>query len=394
MELIKRTVIQQQLIQSILPFWLNQIDLTYGGFTEVTSHDLRKNITAAKHGVMQSRYLWALSAAQQYTYSSDLKMASKHSFDFIKKNLWDKDFGGIYWQVDYAGETIKNIKVLYAQSFALYAFCEYYKTTKDETALSLAKELFHLIEMYAFRENGYTEEFSRDWQTQPIHEVGIPHKELTFTTNTHLHLLEAYTSLHQVWPNPKLQSKILFLLELFQKKIMQPEGYCNQFFTEDWRSLLPGASYGHDIETSWLLDRGQIEIQTIFLDKQILDLADYSLQYGIDRLGLMNNSTDFSKIDKTKVWWIQAESVIGFYNAYQKTKQKKYLQAADTIFQAIQTYFIDSRQHSEWFGYLSQDNPPIVSLDYSSNISDNWKGPYHTIRMYLELINRLEQEND
>ena len=393
---MNQTELYNQLTQTILPFWLNQIDEACGGFFGEVDKDLKQFKQAPKNSVMQSRYLWAFSASSQLISSDKLKEASAHGFIFLKEVLWDEEYGGVYWQVSHDGFVRKDKKVLYAQSFSLYALSEYYKATKNEEALALAKELFFLIETHAFRDSqmGYAEEFSRDWKEIPICEVGLADIELSYTTNTHLHLFEAYTLLYEIWPNPKLLQQLHFLMNLFQEKIIQKEGYCHQFFSEDWHSLTQEISYGHDIETSWLLDKGQAVTQSTQLNQQIIELANYTLQHGLDVQGLMNHSTDFLTTDKTKVWWVQAEAMIGFYNAYQKTQEQTFLDATDTLWQAIQTYFVDKRHASEWLAYLCADNPDEQSTTKSSSISDNWKGPYHTVRMYLELIKRMEKTYD
>ncbi|KAF1296415.1 hypothetical protein BAU15_12730 [Enterococcus sp. JM4C] len=391
---MKQKELRDQLTQTILPFWLAQKDQQYGGFISEVNQDLKQLPQEPKNSVMQSRYLWAFSAASQLTPSPELQAACAHGFSFLKSSFWDSEFGGVYWQVSYDGEVTKDKKVLYAQSFALYSLSEYYKATKTEPALTLAKELFELIEKHAFRQDGagYNEEFSRDWQEIPIHEVGTAVDDLTFTTNTHLHLFEAYTVLYEIWPNQKLLEKIRFLMDLFRTKIIQKDGYCRQFFSNTWQPLTTEISYGHDIETSWLLDRGQSVIRTNQLDAEIIHLATYALENGLDTQGLMNDSSKNLSIDQTKVWWVQAEALIGFYNAYQKTQDDRFIQAAERLWQAIQTYFIDPRKASEWLAYLSAETPTKLSKRHSTSISDNWKGPYHTVRMYLEIIKRMEQD--
>lgn len=90
--------------------------------------------------------------------------------------------------------------------------------------------------------------------------------------------------------------------------------------------------------------------------------------------------------DEHKVWWVQAEAVIGFYNAFQMTTDLTYQVAALDTWEYINNYFIDKRPRSEWFAQVDQANMPIELA-----ISDEWKGPYHTVRMYLEMIERLHK---
>ena len=86
-----------------------------------------------------------------------------------------------------------------------------------------------------------------------------------------------------------------------------------------------------------------------------------------------------------RVWWVQAESIVGFINAYQKSGDKKYYEAAEKVWEYIKEYFIDKRPGSEWFWDLNADGSPRVGRP----IVEPWKCPYHNGRMCLEIMNRL-----
>ena len=63
--------------------------------------------------------------------------------------------------------------------------------------------------------------------------------------------------------------------------------------------------------------------------------------------------------DTRRIWWVQAETVIGFLNRYQKDPEKKeYLQAAEDEWNYIKTYMLDPRDGSEWFWYVKEDHTP------------------------------------
>lgn len=379
--------LREQLQQTILPFWVAQMD-PIGGFIGEVSEQLLPNPTANKGGVMTSRYIWAFSASYRLLKNDSLLHMATHGFRFLIDSFWDQENGGIYWSVDYTGAAEKTLKHVYAQSFAIYALSEYHQATQNQEALDYAIQLFKLIETHAFSAElaGYHEEFTRSWSPQSSTEVTADIEDIRFTTNTHLHLLEAYTNLYSVWPDKQLATKITFLQDLFCHKIFHSDGYFHLYFDKHWQSLTPGLSYGHDIESAWLLDRsvevlGKPNVSVAATTKLV---SAYQLRHGLDLNMGMFNETNFDTVDKTKVWWIQAEALIGFYNAYQKTQQPVYLQAVENLWIYVQNTFIDSRQGSEWIAYIKSEE------SLKRNISDFWKGPYHTVRMYLELIKRME----
>ncbi len=72
--------------------------------------------------------------------------------------------------------------------------------------------------------------------------------------NTHLHIVEAYANLYEVWPSQNLKTDIIHLLAIFDEKIINHANHhLGLFFTDDWQMDAGIISYGHDIEAGWLL---------------------------------------------------------------------------------------------------------------------------------------------
>jgi mannobiose 2-epimerase len=86
-----------------------------------------------------------------------------------------------------------------------------------------------------------------------------------------------------------------------------------------------------------------------------------------------------------KVWWVQADAILGFLNGYQKDSSRKdYLEAAANIWDFTKKYMIDHRKGSEWFNELSPEGIPLKDKE----IVGPWKCPYHNGRMCFEVITR------
>ncbi|WP_407371713.1 AGE family epimerase/isomerase [Carnobacterium sp.] len=397
-----KLVLENQLMSKVLPFWLSQQDNVNGGFYGKLSIDLKSYPLAPKGGVMMSRFLWTFSHSYETMKKDEYKLAADHAYRFMLDTLWDMKYGGIFWLVDAEGKPVNLIKHVYAQSFAIYGLSEYAKINPDSDALEYAKKLYLLIEEHAYNPTtlGYEEEFDQVWKKKPLSQVASQNSKVRYTTNTHLHLLEAYTNLYTVWPNEALLEKIQHLLKLFTTRIFHPAGYCQQEFDQNWNSVIPEVSYGHDIETSWLLDE-TLEHCKINdeLDKEVRDmtasLAAYCYENGLDETGWMINHADGSHLDQTKVWWVEAEAIIGLYHAFQQSGNLEYRKAALKLIQLVQQNFVDDRPGSEWYSRLDKNNQLLSVFlkngNSEENISDIWKGPYHTVRFYLEMIKRLEE---
>ncbi len=179
-----------------------------------------------------------------------------------------------------------------------------------------------------------------------------------------------------------------WMLDIFAEKVYNPtERRLEVFFDDKMNSLINLNSYGHDIEASWLVDRG-VEIlgDQKYIDKITpitKDLADHIHSVAMDETSLYNECED-GEVDTKKVWWVQAEAVVGFLNAYKYTSDEKYLEAAKEIYGYIEDNFVDKREGGEWFWDLNENGQP----ESKKPIVEPWKCPYHNGRMIFEIKKR------
>lgn len=379
-------------LQSILSYWSRYtVDDEKGGFYGSVSNSNRPDNTAPKGVVLNSRILWTFSAV--YGISGDpthLDLATR-AFDYIVAHFIDKEYGGVYWSVDDRGQIHEDRKQIYGLAFCIYGLSEYYKVTKNETALSHAQQLLANIEQYSFdkEKNGYIEALSRDWQ--PLHDLRLSEKDDNEkkTMNTHLHVIEAYANLYKVWPDPSLREKIINLLEIFDRHIVNREtGHLNLFMDEDWQVRSTLQSYGHDIEAAWLLQEcAEIINYDLYIDhykKQSVLLADAAAE-GLDSDGgLWYEYEPHTKhLIREKHSWPQAEAMVGFFNAWQLSSDEKYLLQSMAVWDFIKQHIKD-RVNGEWFWGI-YDGYEVIEKDKAGF----WKCPYHSSRACLEIIRRI-----
>ena len=153
-------------------------------------------------------------------------------------------------------------------------------------------------------------------------------------------------------------------------------------------SLIDLHSYVHDIDTAWLDNRG-IEILGDDLYSKKLAPITADLEDNVYKEAYKNhslaNECENGVDDEKRVWWVQAESVVGFYNAWQKAPEKEYyLEAAKDIWEFIKNNLVDKKINSEWFWCTDQYGKPNKELP----IVEPWKCPYHNGRMCFEIIKR------
>ena len=381
--------IKKHLTQEIIPFWKGLRDDTYGGYYGYLGYDLVLNKRAVKGCILNSRILWFFSSAYMLLGDKELLDEAKHAYEFMKDYCIDKVNGGIYWSMQYDGEIFDSTKHTYNQAFAIYALSAYYEASGDDNALKLAMHLFDLIENKCKDEGGYLEAFDEQFvkiDNDKLSENGVMADR---TMNTLLHVLEGYTELYRVSHKENVKKVLREILDLFSDKVYNPHLHRQEvFFDKDYNSLINLHSFGHDIETSWLIDRTVEIIDDGSLARRISpitsDLARNVYNTAFDGKSL-SYECENGIVNEKRVWWVQAETVVGFINAYQKTKDNMYLEGAKSCLSFIFDNIIDKRDGSEWFSEVDKDGKSIPDLP----IVEPWKCPYHNGRMCIEIIKRL-----
>lgn len=380
-------------LTNILSYWENNaVDQTYEGFIGRRDNENVLINGAPKGSVLNARILWTFAASFQYTNKPlHLKLAER-AFDYIKNHFYDKQYGGIYWLLDAEGNRLDGRKQIYALAFTIYGLAEYYKISENKEALDLAISLFNDIEKHAYDKlnGGYFEAYSREWTEITDHRLSEKDANEKKTMNTHLHILEAYTNLYKVWKDENLKRQIENLLSDFKAHIInESNSHLILFMDELWQSKQQIVSYGHDIEASWLLLEAAEALKKPELIEDFkalaLRMANSSME-GLDKEGALiyEYDMDTQHFNKEKHWWVQAEGMVGFVNAWQISGEEKYLQIAKGLWLFIKSYIIDHKS-GEWF-WGRKENLTLMGREDKLGI---WKCPYHNSRACLEVLNRL-----
>ncbi len=380
-------------LQNILAYWTRHtVDAVHGGFVGRLGNDNAADELADKGAVLNARILWSFSAAHNLNPEVDLALADR-AYNYIASHFIDQDFGGVYWTVDYTGKPKDTKKQVYAVAFTIYALSEYFMATGLEVVKDHAINLYEdlVTHSYDAEEGGYLEAFSREWKE--LGDLRLSDKDANEkkTMNTHLHVLEAFTNLYRIWPDEQLRGKIVELLNDFRTHIIDTEsGRMTLFFDEYWNRKSDLISYGHDIEASWLLLEAAEVIHDLHLieDVKLLSsqMAENALS-GLDLDGGLWYEREPSKNHtiKEKHWWVQAEAMVGFFNAWQISKDAKFLNASLGTWHYVQSNILD-KEHGEWY-WGRRDDGTIMENEDKVGL---WKCPYHNSRACIEIIRRLK----
>jgi mannobiose 2-epimerase len=385
-------VFRENLEKGILRFWIDHaIDFEYGGMIGWLDRRGTPIEPGTKSLVAQTRVLWMFSAAYQHNPQTIYQEIASHSLEFLRERMWDSHRGGFYWLVDREGRFIEDKKQIYGQSFSMFGLAKFAQAFNDPTARQEALDLFHLVDDQAHDKiNGsYHQAFSSDWKKLLDDDkiFGIPGGKHQCAQTS---LLEAFITLYTVTRDPKVRMRLGELLDISINRLVDDQyGYTHIHLTDDWKPTNSNkSSYGHDIKLSWLLTKAaealgcpsepKVKSTSLALVDHVLRDGFNWKQGGIDWEGPASGPAT----QKQKAWWVQAEGLVGFLNAYQLTLEPRYWKAFEKQARYVLTCFADHR-YGEWF---ENDNPYQQALGSKTHI---WKEPYHQGRACLEIIQRL-----
>ena len=382
-------------LKNILDFWQNKtLDTEHGGFVGRIDHFNNVIDESPKGIILNTRILWTFSRANNFYKDSRYDKECLRAFEYLYDHFDDKTSGGVYWEVDFTGKPTNRRKQVYAQAFCIYALSEYYKYSKNSKALIWAMELYNLLEEKAYDNefDGYIEAFNENWGA--IQDLRLSEKDLNApkTTNTILHILEAYTTLYEITGDDQVEQGLKRLITLFLGRIFNYQNHLKLFFTKDWKTMSTEISYGHDIEAAWLL----CHAARILGDSTLINKTDEMLvavvktfsSEAIDMdFGIWNaRNSENQVIDKDKHWWPQAEAMVSLCYAWIKTKDISYFNSSRQIWEFTKTNIIDAK-NGEWFFRVNANGDPYTFEDKVGP----WKGPYHNSRALIEIISVLNE---
>ena len=407
---------------NILRFWLDKmVDDEHGGFYGRIDAGEVLHPEAEKGAILNARILWSFSAAYRVLGNPEYLDAATRAKDYIIDHFIDKEYGGVYWSLDYLGNPLDTKKQFYAIGFAIYGMSEYARATGDREALECALQLFDCIEEHAFDSeyNGYIEACTREWGE--IADMRLSELDANFpkSQNTHLHIIEPYANLYRclkefqastscdyvpvigsVLPIEvavpqetllRVEGALRNIIDIFTDRILNPETHhLDLFFEMDWtRGAGHLESYGHDIECSWLMHEAALvlgDVDVLAKVEPIVREVAKASEKGLRPDGSMIHEAnlDTGHVDDDLHWWVQAENVVGWYNLYQHFGDEQALERAFLGWNYIKTQIIDW-DNGEWHWSRHPDG----SLNTVDDKAGFWKCPYHNSRMCLEIIERV-----
>ncbi len=397
--------VDHALHEDVLDLWFPRaLDKDHGGFHSHYARDWAALPSDGKFSVFQGRMTWV--AAQVVLREPSQKAAFtpivRHGVEFLSSVMWDKQYGGFFWGLDDAGNITPQFtdhKHLYGISFCIYGLAAAYQATGDDGALSLAKRAFLWSDDHAHdsANGGYFEWLERDGtpvkphapngqvESNGIGPIGFK------SMNTHIHLLESFTELYRVWPDARLRARLEELLAIVRDKIAVAPGAMNLYFTNAWQPIPGHDSYGHDVETAYLLleaDEVLHPTAGAATERMARMLVDHALAYGWDKEhgGFFENGAAFGDAEDTrKEWWVQVEGLNALLLMHQRYGRETpvYFERFVEQWKFIRDHTID-RKYRGLVNMTAADGTPLTEDKGSI-----WKAAYHDGRAFWNVRARL-----
>lgn len=411
----------EDFLKRSVEFWLsNGIDQEYGGYLvcfdehgkPMDQLDVMK--PTDKMIVTQTRMIWGFSAllrngmAEKYGWAKRCKAAADQGVDFFIKHFWDPVNGGFAWYTDRKGNVQDNGKLVYGQTFAIYALAEYALATGDERAKEYAEKTFDLMMKYCVDtvRGGYYENLTETWVPEIEIDKGGDLKSL----DIHMHTMEAFTTLYECTKKENHKRKLQEVIDIILTHMVDYDFGCGRnHFTyafapkaareicRTWnydrapenanRNPRDTTSYGHNIELVWLLNRAYEVMGEAPVKELTKRFADYTLTNGWDYTygGIFRDGLHNGRVVVTdKEWWQNYESLTGFLDSYQVTGCEEYLEKFFELWKFDRTYFYNE-EVGESRQLLKANGDPIIP-----DTGNQWKCIYHTDRAMMECIPRLD----
>jgi mannose 2-epimerase len=401
--------IQAYLEGRLLPFWLARVAAPGGGFTTYFDRNGRPTDQTERTLIQQTRSIFMLShAARSGLGGGRPAELLAPGLAWFLDRFRDQEHDGWFWIVDGDGAPVSTDKIIYGHSFAIYALSECAIATGSRGARAAAEHTFDLVQKYAADTafGGYREMFLRDWQPRPGGPYGGDRKSF----DVHMHLMEAYTTLYELTREEIHARKLREVIEVLWSRMFDPGSWTGTAqFTLDFTPLpaimfrtvwgadrdnegeprpLDNTSYGHNIEFLWLFLHA-LEVLGESPDPwkgRLAALASHTARFGVDpQYGgvFVEGPRNGPARDMQKEFWQQAESLVGFLDAFILFRDREYWDAFRKVFDFVWEKVIN-HDVGEWFALLDRDG--TVRWDY---LGHAWKNNYHTVRSMIQARARL-----
>lgn len=377
--------------QSILDFYTPRVIDENGGYFHNYYDDGTLFLKDQKHLVSSTRIIVNYALAAITFKDNNYLDIAKHGLHYLENTHWQPESKSYAWTIK-DNRPSDMTQQAYGYAFILLAYAAAKKASIITTDDKLLATYELLEEKFWQEEYGlYADEINSDGVLDDYRGQ-----------NSNMHLCEAMISAYEATQNPIfLKKATLLAYNITVRQTEKTDGlvweHFNTKFEIDWdynkndsKNLYRpwGFQPGHQIEWAKLLLILNRYSPDKWLVARAINLYDRAFEISWDSMhgGLIYGFDQQEKwCDDDKYFWVQAESFATAGLLYLSTKEDKYLEQYQAIWEYCIEHFVD-KEHGAWFRLLSREN-----VKYSNEkSSEGAKCDYHTLGACFEVMRSLE----
>lgn len=374
--------------ESIMHFYHPRcIDKEKGGFFHYFKDDGSVYDSATKHLVSSTRFIYNYSMAYIHFKDDEYLDAVRHGINFLRNSHLNQKTGGYAWILN--GQSMADSSnYCYGLAFVLLAYSTAYKAGISEAKIYI-EEVFELMEKYFWRDEFglYADEISYDWSKVSNYRG----------QNANMHSCEALIASYEATNEQKYLDRALIISDnICNRQAAQADGLIWEHYSSEWKIdwsfnkdkpddlFRPwGFQVGHLTEWSKLLLILERYVNKDWLLPRAIELFEDAVEMGWDEKndGLFYGFAPNGDIcDRDKYFWVQAESFAAAALLANRTKDAKYWDWYERIWQFSWKHMIDHK-YGAWFRILDGKNNKYDDLKSPAGKTD-----YHTMGACYEVL--------
>jgi mannobiose 2-epimerase len=381
-----------RIAEAQLQFWTEHgPDREYGGFHGQLDRRGLPTGSGDKGLIQHARHLWSFSTwYERREATAPVAEIAHRLYEYINTHFADRSGSGFFRKIARNGIVTEAAHQVYPEAFAVYALATYGRVFDNAEAVAIASRCFRAFDarVHEPRFGGYDLTGDPPWQSPGASKE----------TNTHIHVMEALTALGEVVVDAYVHERLREFTELAITKHRQPANYAHLEFALDYTPIGdPVVSYGHDMETSWLvtdalrvLDTKSVVAPLPASIRQLaLTMGKASASWGLDveKGGYFNKGVPEGRVlDREKVWWVQFEALPALVQLHLSRVLPDALTRLERTLDWIESSQIDNEYGGVYWGVL----PDGTLGAYGDIKGDPWKASYHELRALIFAADWLE----
>ena len=317
---------------------------------------------------LHSRLVYVMAIGFEASGDQRYLAAARKGADFLLEHFRDPQYGGFFHRVDAEGKVLAAHKNTYGHAFALLALSHLARVSGEPKYKAAALQAWRDIRSGLREEQGgLRPEAPRDF---------APGRG-NHTQNPLMHMFEALLALIEATGDASAvdDARALGDFVLYRLLVGLPDGgaYIPEWYDADWKPLAGEDGYidlGHQFEWSHLLRTAEKRGLPPLYAEVAERLLKYAVAQGYDEQdgGIFNRVHASGKVDRSKLWWQQAEGMRAFLAAGARPEMaRRYRETLALVDQE----FLD-RDNGGW--YLGSKRS--CGIDHCGNSQPD---PYHLV---------------